>query len=216
MRPDILINNISLYNMGWLRESIDFPTPQSQSEIVVVPGRNAPIRFSEALGSVSFQPRAFTIVLSKLGTRSEFNAAVSDVVNRFAGKLAKVICTEEPDLFYIGTLEASPSYDPLTAKGELILSCKDGDVYCYHVNETTLSAIGNNTITLNNDFMPVIPTIIVTAETTLAWSIGEESFSKTISVGTWEIPELQLSHGNNHIKITSTGTTTFNYREGRL
>ena len=71
MRPDILINNISLFQMGWLRESIDFPTPQSQNETVVVPGRNSPIRFTEALGSVSFQPRAFTIVLSMLGTRSD-------------------------------------------------------------------------------------------------------------------------------------------------
>ena len=50
MRPDILINSISLFQMGWLRESIDFPTPQSQSETVVVPGRNSPIRFTEALG----------------------------------------------------------------------------------------------------------------------------------------------------------------------
>ena len=29
---------------SWLREEIDFPTPQSQTNTVVVPGRNAPIR----------------------------------------------------------------------------------------------------------------------------------------------------------------------------
>lgn len=29
MKPDIKINNISMLSLGWLRESIDFPTPVS-------------------------------------------------------------------------------------------------------------------------------------------------------------------------------------------
>lgn len=48
MRPDILINNISLFQMGWLRESIDFPTPQSQSETVIVPGRNSLVWYKKS------------------------------------------------------------------------------------------------------------------------------------------------------------------------
>mgnify|MGYP000299710712 FL=1 len=75
---------------------------------------------------------------------------------------------------------------------------------------------GTKTVTLTNDFMPVVPSITTSAETTLAWKIGTDSFSKTISAGTWEIPELQLAYGNNSVKVTSTGTTTFRYREGRL
>lgn len=216
MRPDILINNISLFQMGWLRESIDFPTPQSQSETVVVPGRNSPIRFTEALGSVSFQPRAFTIVLSMLGTRNEFNDKVSTLVNQFAGRLVKVICSEEPSLYCFGTIEATPAYDPISNKGQLTLSCTDGDAYRYHVDETVVQVTGTKTVPLTNDFMPVVPTIITTAEATLAWKIGTDSFSKAISAGTWEIPELQLAYGNNSVKVTSTGTTTFKYREGRL
>ena len=35
MIPDILINDISMLKMGWLRENIDFPTPKAQSETVV-------------------------------------------------------------------------------------------------------------------------------------------------------------------------------------
>ena len=216
MRPDILINNISLFQMGWLRESIDFPTPQSQSETVVVPGRNSPIRFTEALGSVSFQPRAFTIVLSMLGTRSDFNNRVTELINQFAGKLVQVICSEEPTLYCIGTIEAAPAYDPISNKGQLTLSCTDGDAYRYHIDETVVQITGTKTVTLTNDFMPVVPSITTTVETTLAWRIGTDSFSKTVSAGTWEIPELQLAYGSNSVKVTSTGTTTFRYREGRL
>lgn len=216
MRPDILINNISLFQMGWLRESIDFPTPQSQSETVIVPGRNSPIRFTEALGSISFQPRAFTIVLSMLVTRNEFNDKVSTLVNQFAGRLVKVICSEKPSLYCVGTIEVTPAYDPISNKGQLTLSCTDGDAYRYHVDETVVQVTGTKTVSLTNDFMPVVPTITTTAETTLAWKIGTDSFSKTISAGTWEIPELQLAYGNNSVKVNSTGTTTFRYREGRL
>ena len=52
MRADVKINDLWMFALGWLREEIDFPTPQSQTNTVVVPGRNAPIRFTEALGRV--------------------------------------------------------------------------------------------------------------------------------------------------------------------
>ena len=216
MKKDITINDISLSKMGWIRENIDFPIPQSQSETVVVPGRNSPIRFTEALGLVSFQPRAFTISLSMLGTREEFNEIVRRTSNRFAGKLAQVITSEESDLYCIGTLEIKPSYDPLTGKGMLVISCFDADSYRYHVDITEVVQDGSGTTTLENDYMPVVPMIITTKETTLSWKIGDDSFQKTLSAGTWEIPELQLMRGVNTIKIEGEGMTTFRYREGCL
>ena len=69
---------------------------------------------------------------------------------------------------------------------------------------------------LSNDYMPVVPVISVTAETTLRWVIDGESFQKTVSAGTWEIPELELRHGNNTVSITCEGNVSFVYREGRL
>lgn len=216
MIPDVLINDISMLKMGWLRENIDFPTPKSQSETVIIPGRNSPIRFTESLGLVSFEPRSFTIVLSMLGTREKYNKLVKECSNRFSGRLAKVICSEEPSLYSIGTLELKPTYDPLTGRSELVIECIDADSYRYHVNVTEVTISGNGTVTLLNDYMPVVPAVVTTEETLLSWKVGTDSFQKTISSGTWEIPELQLSHGENTIKVTGTGTTTFKYREGCL
>lgn len=73
MIPDIYIDDVSMLSMGWVRENIECPIPESQSETVIVPGRNSPIRFSEALGLISFKPRAFTITLTMLGTRSDYD-----------------------------------------------------------------------------------------------------------------------------------------------
>ena len=216
MKPDVTINGVSMLSMGWLRESVNFPTPQSQSETIVVPGRSSPIRFTEALGRVSYQPRSFEITLAMLGSRARFNSMVSAAVNRFAGQLVRVVCSEEPGLYAVGTLEAAPSYDPLTGKGQLVFSCADGDAYIYHTAETVVTISGSGTVTLENDFMPVVPVITTTAETSLSWTVGGDTFQKSVSAGMWEFPELELQAGTNTVTVSGSGITTFRYREGRL
>lgn len=216
MRPDIKLNELWVSGFGWLRESVNFPTPQSQTNTIVVPGRNSPIRYTEALGRVSYQPRSFEIVLSTLGTRTRFNAMVSTVVNQYAGQLTKVICSEEPGLYAIGTLEMAPAYDPLSGKGQLTISCSDGDAYRYHVEETVVTVTGGGTVYLDNDYMPVVPVITATEETALGWQVGTDTFQKTVSSGTWEFPEMELQAGRNTISVTGSGTVTFRYREGCL
>lgn len=216
MRPDVKLNDKWASGLGWLRESVNFPTPQSQTNTLVVPGRNSPIRYTEALGRVSYQPRSFEIVLSMLGTRAQFNKRVSDVANQYAGQLVKVICSEEPGLYAVGTLEMAPSYDPLTGKGQLTISCSDGDAYRYHVEETVVTVTGGGTVLLDNDYMPVVPVLTVTAETALSWQVGSDTFQKSVSSGTWEFPELELQAGRNAILVTGSGSVTFRYREGRL
>lgn len=218
-KSDIKINDIWMRNLGWLRESIDFPTPKSQSEMITVPGRNSPIRYTEALGRVSYEPRSFVIVLTMLGSREKYNAMVSATVNILAGRLCKVVTSEEPDLYAVGTIECAQAYDGHSGKGQLTLSCSDGDAYRYHVEETEITfpaAEEPRVYVLKNDYMPVVPAVMTTEETTLSWKIGTDSFEKTVSAGTWEFPELELCHGDNSIAITGTGITTFRYREGRL
>ena len=214
--PDVTLNGVSAFQMGWLRETVSFPTPQPQTNTIVVPGRNSPIRFTEALGRVSYQPRSFEITMTMLGTRARFDEMVSELANRFVGQLVKVVRSEDTSVYAIGTLEITPEYDPLTGRGQAVLSCSDADAYLYHVSETIVEQSGTGTITLTNDYMPVVPVVTVTAETTLRWSVDKDTFDKTISAGTWEIPELELQSGENRITVSSTGITTFRYREGRL
>lgn len=216
MKPDVTINEVSMLSLGWLRETVNFPTPQSQSNTITVPGRNSPIRFTEALGRVTYQPRSFDMTFSMLGDRADYDRLVSVVVNQFAGQLCRVTLTEDPTLYALGTLEVEPVYDPLTGKGTLVLSCADGDAFLYYVEETVESINSSGTVTLQNDYMPVVPVITTTAETTLRWTIDGEAFHKSVSAGTWEIPELELRHGDNSVSVTGEGTTTFTYRQGRL
>ena len=156
------------------------------------------------------------MTFSMLGSRAAFDLLVSNTVNRFAGQLVQVILSENQTMYYVGTVEAEPSYDPLSGKGMLVLSCDDGDAYRYHVEQTEISLSGSGTVTLQNDAMPVVPVVTTTAETALAWQVGTDIYQKSVSAGTWEIPELELAEGTNSIAVTGEGTTTFTYREGRL
>ena len=216
MIPDVKLNNVSMLNLGWLREGINFPAPQPQTNTIVVPGRNSPIRYTEALGRVSYQPRSFDITLSMLGTREKFNQMSEQIVNRFAGRLADVILSEEPALYYVGTLEIIPGYDPLTYKGHITINSSDADAYRYHTEETAVAVTGGGNVILLNDFMPAVPTVTVTDETTLKWQVGTDRFIKTVSAGIWTFPELELSQGENEIGVATDGMVTFRYREGRL
>lgn len=216
MIPDVKLNDVSMLNLGWLREGINFPAPQPQTNTIVVPGRNSPIRYTEALGRVSYQPRSFDITLSMLGTREKFNQMSEQIVNRFTGQLVDVILSEEPVLYYAGTLEISPGYDPLTHKGQLTISSSDADAYRYHTEETVAVQSGNGIAVLTNDFMPAVPAVTVTDETTLKWQVGTDRFIKTVSAGTWTFSELELSQGENEIEVSTGGMVTFRYREGRL
>ena len=215
-KPDVTLNGISMDGLGWLREGINFPAPQPQTNTIIVPGRNSPIRYTEALGRVSYQPRSFDITLSMLGAREKFNQMSEQIVNRFAGRLVNVILSEDSALYCIGTLEITPGYDPLTHKGQLAINSSDADAYRYHTEETVAVQNGNGTAVLINDFMPAVPTVTVTEETTLKWQVGTDRFIKTVSIGTCTFPELELMQGENEIEITTGGTVTFRYREGRL
>ena len=128
----------------------------------------------------------------------------------------KVILSEEPGLYVLGTVECETSFDPRSGKGQLIFSCTDADSYRYHVDQTVVVVSGGTTAILSNDFMPVVPVITTTAETAFQWRIDGDTFYKSVSAGTWEFPELELQYGSNSITISGSGTTTFTYREGRL
>ncbi len=216
MKPDVKINGVSMNSLGWLRESISFPPVASQTDNVVIPGRNSPIRFSVVNNRINYQPRTFKIVLVMLGNRTKFMEMESAILQQFLGQLCKVTISEKPDLYVQGTLQLESDYDVDTHKGSLTINCSDADAYFYHIDKTSKTFSGDQQAVLSCDFMSTVPQITVTEQTKLEWFIDQESFSKTLNKGTWTIPELELHQGENTISITTSGQVTFEYQEGCL
>ncbi len=165
---------------------------------------------------MAYQPRSFDMTFSMLGSRADFEILVSMVVNQFAGRPCWLTLTENLTLYAVGTLEAAPSFDPLSGKGMLELSCVYGGCVSLPCGRDGRQRQRGGTVALAHDFMPVVPVITAATVTTLHRVIDDESFQKAVSAGTWEIPEMGLRHGNNTISITGEGNVTFIYRQGQL
>ena len=71
-------------------------------------------------------------------------------------------------------------------------------------------------MTLTNTRTPVVPSITVSAEMTLTFTIKGKDYNVTLPAGTHTIPGLVLFEGDIEIGITGTGSATFTYRKGAL
>ena len=71
---------------------------------------------------------------------------------------------------------------------------------------------GTRVITLTNGRKRAVPTITTTAAMTIGYGGG----TWTNNAGTYTIPELELTHGENTVTVTGTGTITFTWQEGEM
>ncbi|MPN03211.1 hypothetical protein SDC9_150437 [bioreactor metagenome] len=101
--------------------------------------------------------------------------------------------------------------------GELSLECRAKPYKLEHF-ETTITVLptGSASVMLTNTRMPVVPSITVSAEMTLAFTLSGKDYTINLATGTHIIPSLVLIEGDTEIAITGTGRITFTYRKGAL
>jgi len=80
----------------------------------------------------------------------------------------------------------------------------------------TVLPAGSATVTLTNTRMSVVPTITISAEMTIAFTIGEVVYTINLSAGTHIVLSLVLIEGDTEVEITGTGSITFTYQKGAL
>ena len=189
------------------------PMPEPQTNFVEIPGRDGALDLSEAFGSVRYADRIIELTLY---ARAPFDTLVSAFAADVHGRRMNVIFDRDPTYYYdarimIEDVERHWGYC------ELSLECR-AKPYKLEQFETTITVLptGSATVTLTNTRMPVVPSITVSAEMTLAFTIGGKDYSVTIPAGTHTVPSLVLVEGNTEIGITGTGSATFTYRKGAL
>ena len=189
------------------------PMPEPQTNFVEIPGRDGALDLSEALGTVRYTDRTIPLTLY---ARAPFDSLVSTFATDVHGRRMNVIFDRDPTYYYdaritIEDVERHWSYC------EMSLECR-AKPYKLEQFETAITVLptGSATVTLANTRMPVVPSISVSAEMTLAFTIGGKDYSVTIPAGTHTVPSLVLVEGNTEIGITGTGSATFTYRKGAL
>ena len=189
------------------------PMPEPQTNFVEIPGRDGALDLSEAFGTVRYSDRVIELTLY---ARAPFDALISAFAADVHGRRMHVIFDRDPTFNYDARITIE-DVERHWGYCELSLECRVKP-YKLEQFETVITVLptGTATVTLTNTRMPVVPTITVSAEMTLAFSIGRKDYTVTLPAGTHTIPGLVLFEGDIEIGITGTGSITFTYRKGAL
>ena len=187
--------------------------PEPQTNFVEIPGRDGTLDLSEAFSTVRYTDRIIPLTLY---ARAPFDALVSAFAADVHGRRMNVIFDRDPAFYYdarimIEDVERHWGYC------ELSLECR-AKPYKLEQFETAITILpaGSATVTLTNTRMPIVPSITVSAEMALAFTIDGKDYSVTLPAGTHTVPSLVLMEGDTEIGITGTGSATFTYRKGAL
>lgn len=189
------------------------PQPEPQTNYVDIPGRDGALDLTEAFGTVRYMDRGIPLILY---VRPPLDSTVSTFAAAVHGKRMHVIFGRDPTYYYdarmtITEVEKADGYSTIA------LSCR-ARPYKLKNLETTVSqsVTGSATVTLSNGRMPVVPSVTVTSEMALAYTLRGQAYTITLATGTHTIPSLVLQEGDTVITVTGTGSITFAYREGAL
>lgn len=189
------------------------PMPEPQMNYVEIPGRDGALDLSEAFGTVRYADRVIELTLY---ARAPFDSLVSTFAADVHGRRMNMIFDRDPTFYYDARMTIE-DVERHWGYCEMSLECRVKPHKLEHF-ETAITVLpaGSATVTLTNTRMPVVPTITVSAEMTLTFTIAEKDYTVNLSVGTHVIPSLVLTEGDTVIGITGTGRITFTYRKGAL
>jgi phage-related protein len=189
------------------------PLPEPQTNFVEVPGRDGALDLSEALGTMRYADRIIPLTLY---VRAPFDALISAFAADVHGRRMNMIFDRDPTFYYDARITVEDA-ERHAGYCELSLECRAKPYKMEHF-ETTITVLptGNATVTLTNARMSVVPTITVSAEMTLTYTLNMKEYTVNLATGTHIIPSLVLAEGDTEIAITGTGRITFTYRKGAL
>lgn len=203
----------SYYEWGLILTEKELKSPNVKTYTVELEGSNGVLDFTEFFGAVKYDNRKLTFRFIKTQIVPDgFLSLYSLVQDTLHGRKMQVILDDDPAYFYYGRISIN-EWKSNKGIGEIVIEV-DAEPYKQNVTETVVSHAVNSSasIILDNDKMPVVPTITTNAE----FLIDFGSHNDIYPAGTFQIPELELGEGANNIYVEGTGTITFRYRKGRL
>jgi phage-related protein len=189
------------------------PMPEPQTNFVEIPGRDGALDLSEAFGAVRYADRIIPLTLY---VRTPFDAQISEFAADVHGRRMNVIFDRDPTFYYDARVTVE-DVERHAGYCELSLECRAKPYKLEHF-ETTITVLptGIASVTLTNTRMPVVPSITVSAEMTLTYTLNEKEYTVNLAAGSHIIPSLVLIEGETTIVINGTGRITFTYQKGAL
>lgn len=200
-----------------IQQTVDVQPAEPKLNLIEIPGADGAKDLStQPAGRVVFNDRKITWIFALYpgDVWAEKHRKVSGALN---GKYCRITLDSDPEYYYLGRL-AVKSYkiDNQLRQITVEATCRP---YMLRQQETVVRVSTLSTayqaLDLVNDRKPAIPTIVVTAETTLRWN----GSTVTLAPGTHKILDIELQEGVNRLEAkvtTGTGSITLTYQEGAL
>lgn len=206
----------SFRDLHLVQAHVEVAPAKPKLNFIDVPGADGAKDFSEApAGRVVYNTREIAWTF-KLYPGDNWAAKRTQVSNAINGRTCRITLDEDPEYYYIGRVAVDKhASDSILHTITVIATCQP---YKLRQNETTATAsltTSNKTLTLVNEHRVVVPTITVSAATTLTWK--GRTFS--LSAGTHKVLDIELTEGTNSLQAKTTagtGTITIKYQEGAL
>lgn len=188
--------------------------PTVKSKKLDIPGADGTLDLTEAFGEPKYESVTHRFDFAAIVPQGEFPALFSKVKNAIHGKKTRIILDDDPLFAWVGRCYVS-SFTNDRGIGTISVEC-DCEPYKYKRDHTTVSAHvdGTEVITLHNSRRRAVPEVQTYTDSGI--TIGYGSNTWTLGGGTYTLPELELTEGDNTVTVSGAGTVTFTWLEGDL
>ena len=187
-------------------------TASPKTDIIEIPGGDGVLDLTQFFGETKYNNRMLTFECAVIAPKGELMPIFTRVQQLLHGRKMTITLDDDPEWYYIGRINVLEWIAEQNI-GRFTIEC-DCEPYKQDIYETTVSKVvaSNATITLANDKMPAVPTITSTAEFLISYG----GYNDVYPAGTFTIPELELTEGDNQVYVEGDGQISFTYRKGRL
>ncbi len=192
----------------------DMGAPSVKSKKLDIEGADSSLDLTDFFGEPKYEDVTHKFQFSTIVPYSEFMTLYSRIKNAIHGKKMRIILDDDPLFYWMGRCYVS-GFTNEKSIGQVEVEC-DCEPYKYKLTKTIYSQAvsGTQAISLTNGRKRAVPEVIIDTDTSL--NILYQDASWNLGPGSYTLPELELTHGDNLVTVTGTGTITFEWQEGDL
>lgn len=189
--------------------------PEVKMNTLDVPGGDGELDFTEFFGEPKYGNVQHRFTFTTIQPRADLLTQFSTVKNALHGKKVRIVLDDDPTFFYMGRCEVS-SFKDQKGIGTIVITC-DCEPYKYMDALTVVyqKVDGVIDISLLNSRKRSVPEVWIETASSLN-IIFNTSNVWDLSSGTYTLPELELTEGENIVTVTGTGAIAFTWQEGGL
>lgn len=227
--PNVIINDVDMYGTYKMvlkdRHCVQPPVPKTFYQDV--PGADGTMDLSTVPGGrMVYERRPITLNFGCVYPVNKWSAVFSDILNRFHGKIGKLVFDDDSMYYYTGRMEVS-DYNRVSRVGTFTITV-DADPYKYELTagdedwlwddfdfETgiireygNLSVKGEYSLIIDGTEKWIIPDIVVSADMVVMFQGKEYQLKK----GTNKIYDIVITDGEHLLTFKGQGTATVKYR----